>query len=300
MPDDLKFFGPSESTNRDQYCIEDLAGLSVVVKDKLDSFYEGGRWYRIADLKMYNPIQLALDHHVYGISLRVYYYLGTVVDTHTGNKRVAFISAKSSGCQGPPPERGLTWATRALAVYINPSDEVQYVDLTHLAILNPRPDGKVFGRLWEGQPLLPAESFKKELDCRLGHLLECHPRLYDNIWCQFEHKYGDWKFWKGKVAKTLGIQNVGGDEEQCHSASCQVVPRLAEALERSRHAGENNNRRGHRKVPSTSSTSSEPEDEKARPSKELCDFLSGMVEPFRAHRHNLCRVGKYTLPMGGG
>ena len=257
---------------------------------KLVDFRCRGGWIQISELRVYETVQLALNHHLYGPSLRVYYYLGTAVEIATDDKWFVFITSKSSNGGGPPAEKGRNWAIKSLAIYIEPGDWVHYVDVSQIALLKPGHDGRVFGRYWD---TTATEEFKGKLGDQVQHLVDCHINLYDILSRHFEDSSG-WKILRMRAAAMLGLiadeEQAVGDEEQCKRKACQLLPELAKALAGCLES-EDTSRPWGRKA----SIMPRAMEDKAKPSKDLCTFLSGRVESFIPRKHRLLEVGTYPL-----
>lgn len=281
----ITFHNPSVSTG---VFVEYSTGKS---ESKLMNFRCGGEWTRISEFRVHETVQLALNHHLYGLSFRVYYYLGTAVEIAPDNKWLVFITSKSSNGGGPPAEKGRNWAIKSLAIYIEPPDWVHYVHVSQVSLLKPGHDGEAFGWYWD---TAATEDFEGKLGDQVQHLMDCHITLYDILSRHFEDSSG-WKILRMRAVAMLELitdkKQAARDEEQCKSKACKLLPELAKALARCLES-EDTSRPWGRKAPIMPGVM----EDKAKPSEDLCTFLSGRVESFIPRKHRLLEVG--NVPFG--
>lgn len=191
----------------------------------LETFRWNSDWIGTWELRLFQAIQLALNHPVYGTGLRVYFYIGPATDKKTHVGYHAFISKQTFRGNGPPNTKRF-WATRSVAIYLQERGP-GFVNLAEILLLKPQ-GTRIYGRIWGNHGgSWPSEGFRNKLAMDLRHLLVGHPKLYDILCRHFVKKW--WPCLKRRAGRMLNQGKETPSYEYCGKLPCRLLRDLWEA-----------------------------------------------------------------------
>lgn len=252
------------------------------VKHTIYTFKSRGDWFNPSTQAFGSAFQLATEHPIYGTSLRIYDYLGTVKDR--GKTHYAFITEQTSGGNGPR-RTGRHWASGAISIPV--SNDGRYVNPAQICLIERNDkDPEIFGSpITQGDNY--TDTFRKDLKITLKHFADDHPGLHEALCGIYLSGVGGdrWQRCMKTIWRLLQFDQLEGNAEHCKLQNCFLLHELRMAWAdnflmtmppptlASEASGERFERRRGK--------------DKIKPSHNMCNFLTGRMIIFDAAKHRI-------------
>jgi hypothetical protein len=274
---------------------ENIDAYPQNLKHPIRTFRDRGDWFHPVTLSFGSPVQLATYHPIHGTNLRIYDYLGTTKDR--GKTHYVFITEQTSGGRGPRTT-GRHWASGAISLQI--SRDGRYINPAQICLMEKgERSTEIFGaKIAQGENYL--DGFRKDLKSTLKHYADDHPSLYEALCGLYHFGIGGdkWKSHMKTIWKLLQFDELDANPEHCKKEDCFLLHQLRMAWKDNflmtmppptlpaEPADERNARRYSK--------------EKVKPSRALCQFVTGRVMVFDPAKHRIewaHDVARKPLPL---
>lgn len=221
VPAAIVFKKPGSEETHEELC----QNQSLEVKRTLYSFEVRGDWFNPSIQPFAYAFQLATSHPIYGTSLRIYDYIGTVRERN--RTYYAFITEQTCGGNGPR-RSGRHWASGAIAFPV--SNDGRFVNPAQICLIerNDR-DPEIFGNnIVQIQGGNYKDGFRKKLKETLKHYTEDHPRLFESLCGIYTAHSGTdkWQSCMRNIWRLLKFEQMEGNGEYCTLENCSLLHEL--------------------------------------------------------------------------